>query len=158
MTDQNANNREIAERWLANAENAELGFMSKMATMIHAVKLCREYPDLEERVEKIEQCITEKQELLMKLLPCKHLDYTDGKYGPDIELRTAAPEYPMVRYWHRGNGWTDNGPGESPNPSNVQFCKLRGRVPGIFQCYILGEMPCYEISENLELIKVRAEK
>ena len=59
MTEQNANNRETAERWLANAENAELGFMSKMATMIHAVKLCREYPDLAERVEKIEECITE---------------------------------------------------------------------------------------------------
>ena len=80
----------------------------------------------------------------MKLAPCKHLDYTKDKFGPDITLETLAPHYPDVRYWHRGPTWTDNGPGEQPNPANVQFCGAgRGRINGIFQCYN-GEMHCYE--------------
>jgi hypothetical protein len=69
--------------------------------------------------------------------------YTPPMYGPDIALRTCAPHYPDVRYWHRGPTWTDNGPGEKPNPADVQFCKLRGRITGIFQCYNPGELPCY---------------
>lgn len=28
------------------------------------------------------------------LRPCKHLDYTEGKYGPDITLQTCAPHFP----------------------------------------------------------------
>jgi len=79
-----------------------------------------------------------------KPIPCKHLDYTTA-YGPDIELRTCAPDFPEVRYWFRGARWTDNGPGQKANPSAVQFCgKGRGRINGIFQCYLPGEMPCYE--------------
>lgn len=81
--------------------------------------------------------------------PCKHLDYREGEYGPDIELRTLAPDYPMVRYWHRGERWTNNGPGERPNPADVQFCgKGRGRINGIFQCYMAGERGCYEPQDN----------
>lgn len=75
--------------------------------------------------------------------PCIHLDYTEGKYGPDITLETCAPHYPAVRYWRRGETWTNNGPDEPPNPSQVQFCKLRGRINSIFECY-LGEFSCYE--------------
>ena len=75
--------------------------------------------------------------------PCRHLDYTEGKFGPDVELRTCAPHYPDVKFWLRGRSWTDNGPGRSPNVSQVQFCKLRGRIAGIFQCYN-GEMFCYD--------------
>ena len=110
------------------------------------------------------------------LRPCKHLDYTEGKFGPDITLKTFDPDlirawldarkpsvkppdaksiqdvaeaqdYPDVRYWHRGSIWTDNGPDEQPNPANVQFCGAgRGRINGIFQCYN-GEMHCYEPAE-----------
>jgi hypothetical protein len=58
-----------------------------------------------------------------------------------------APHYPEVRYWVRGKRWTDNGPGQPPNPSRVQFCKLRGRINGIFDCYNPSEMPCYEAGE-----------
>lgn len=80
--------------------------------------------------------------------PCKHLDYRPDVYGPDIELRTVPMEDKHgqpVRYWRRGPTWTDNGPGEAPNPSNVQFCgQGRGRINGIFQCYNPGEMPCYQ--------------
>jgi hypothetical protein len=77
-------------------------------------------------------------------IPCKHLDYEEGKYGPDIELRTS-PHNPVVRFWHRGKTWTDNGPGEKPNPADVQFCGAgRGRINGILQCYLCGEMSCYE--------------
>ena len=78
--------------------------------------------------------------------PCKHLDYRDSKFGPDIELRDCAPHYPEVRYWHRGTMWTDNGPGKEPNTTKVQFCVLKGRIDGIFGCYN-GEMPCYELAE-----------
>ncbi len=77
---------------------------------------------------------------------CKHLDYTEGKYGPDILLCDLKAEgFPGVRFWLRGPIWTENGPGEKSNPSKVQFCALgRGRINGIFQCYQPGEMPCYE--------------
>lgn len=80
----------------------------------------------------------------MELKPCKHLDYEDGKYDPDIELKDCAPYYPMVRYWHRGERWTNNGPGEKPNPAKVQFCKQRGRINGIFGCYTGETGHCYE--------------
>ena len=76
--------------------------------------------------------------------PCKHLDYEEGKYGPDIELKTCAPSFPEVKFWRRGETWTDNGPGQPPNPRDVQFCGAgRGRINGVFQCYN-GEMSCYE--------------
>jgi hypothetical protein len=72
--------------------------------------------------------------------PCKHLNYTDGAYE-DCEIKTLAPHYPQVRFWRRGERWTDGG----NNPSDVQFCgQGRGRINGIFQCYNEGEMPCYE--------------
>ena len=78
--------------------------------------------------------------------PCKHLDYTT-KYE-DCEIKTCAPHFPNVRYWQRGPQWTDNGPGQPPNPGKVQFCGAgRGRINGIFQCYNAGEMPCYEPAE-----------
>lgn len=68
-----------------------------------------------------------------------------GKFSPDIELRTCAPDFPDVRYWLRGPRWTDNGPGEKSNPAKVQFCGAgRGRINGIFQCYQAGELSCYE--------------
>lgn len=87
---------------------------------------------------------------MSKLMPCKHLDYSEGKYGPDITLETAAPHYPDVRYWRRGRTWTDNGPDEPPNPSKVQFCGAgRGRINGIFQCYD-GSMHCYELDATPE--------
>ena len=79
----------------------------------------------------------------MKLIPCQHLDYDADKYGPDIELRDCSPQYPHVRYWRRGERWTNNGPGEKPNPENVQFCRKRRRINEIFACYN-GEMHCYE--------------
>lgn len=80
----------------------------------------------------------------MQLKPCKYLDYEVDKYGPDIELCDCSPHYPDVRYWHRGERWTDNGPGEKPSQANVQFCgKWHGRINSIFDCYT-GNMSCYE--------------
>lgn len=82
--------------------------------------------------------------------PCKHLDYTEGKYGPEIELRDCAPHYPHVRYWWRSPLWTDNGQDCQPNAARVQFCAAgRGRIPGVFQCYT-GEMGCYEPADSSE--------
>jgi hypothetical protein len=37
--------------------------------------------------------------------PCKHLDYRDGKYGPDITLETTdvmCADGTPVRFWKRG--------------------------------------------------------
>ena len=73
--------------------------------------------------------------------PCRHLDYEEGKYGPDITLSSASPHFPAVRYWLRGPTWTG---GDPPGASKVQFCTLRGRINGVFQCYQAGEMTCYE--------------
>ena len=82
-----------------------------------------------------------------RVKPCKHLDFTAGKYE-DCTIETCAPHYPDVRYWLRGPRWTDNGPGEKPNPAKVQFCGAgRGRINGVFQCYNPGEMSCYEPEE-----------
>lgn len=78
----------------------------------------------------------------MKPVACKHLDYTDGKYE-DCEIKTCAPQYPHVRYWKRGERWTDNVT-DRPNPQNVQFCgQGRGRINSIFDCYT-GALSCYE--------------
>lgn len=77
--------------------------------------------------------------------PCKNLDYTTGKFGPDITLETCAPHYPEVKFWRRGPRWVMNENG-SRNPENVQFCGAgRGRINGIFDCYQApGPMCCYE--------------
>ena len=81
------------------------------------------------------------------MCPCKHLDFTEGKFT-DCKIVEVPGFSCRVRYWERGKIWTDNGPGEKPNPSKVQFCgQGRGRINGIFQCYNPGEMPCYESEE-----------
>ena len=78
----------------------------------------------------------------MTMIPCKHLDYSTNYSNCTIE--TCAPDYPEVRYWRRGEVWTDNGPGQPRNPEKVQFCgQGRGRINSIIQCYN-GEMHCYE--------------
>ena len=71
--------------------------------------------------------------------PCKHLDFTEGKYT-DCTIEQIDGFPCQVRYWKRGERWTDGG-----NPQKVQFCGAgRGRINGIFQCYNPGEMHCYE--------------
>ena len=78
------------------------------------------------------------------LIPCKHLDYTKGKFGPDITLETCEPHFPDVKYWLRGPTWTDGG----NNPDKCQFCgEWRVRINGVFKCYN-GEMHCYEAIKN----------
>lgn len=72
----------------------------------------------------------------MSYLGCKHLDYNESNYE-DCKTITIEPE--GYKYWKRGKRWT-----AGDNPENVQFCKLRGRINGIFQCINSGEMPCYE--------------
>lgn len=70
--------------------------------------------------------------------PCKHLDYTPGKYAGCMLCNMTGFSIP-VRYWERSKVWTEGG-----NPRDVQFCKLRGRINDIFSCYNPGEMSCYE--------------
>jgi len=78
-----------------------------------------------------------KREETMELIPCKNLDY-DSDYI-DCEIETGAPHYPDVKYWKRNNV-----PYEGA-AVKVQFCKLRGRINGIFDCYNVGEMSCHEV-------------
>lgn len=90
----------------------------------------------------------------MKMVPCRYLDYSKEKYDFDLVVMDCAPHFPDVRYWFRGPRWTDNGPYRPPSPSEVQFCTLRGRINGIFQCYQTGEMSCYrpEEGQNVEVV------
>ncbi|MEY2875279.1 MAG: hypothetical protein RLZZ373_2650 [Pseudomonadota bacterium] len=82
---------------------------------------------------------------MSKLIPCKHLDYQEGKYGPDIELQRLGPPYEYVRFWKRGERWTNNGPGHDQNPANVQFCgQGRGQINSILNCYDGSQGHCYE--------------
>lgn len=75
--------------------------------------------------------------------PCKHLDFTEGKYT-DCEIVEIEGFSCQVKHWRRGDRWTEGG-----NPRDVQFCGAgRGRINGIFQCYNQGEMPCYEPEEQ----------
>lgn len=80
---------------------------------------------------------------------CKHLDYEEGKFT-DCEIVDLTDRgMPGVRHWKRGETWIDrDANGRPQNPVNVQFCKLRGRINGIFDCYNAGELPCYEIDKE----------
>ena len=71
----------------------------------------------------------------MPHIGCKYLDYETAYL--DCEIITIKPE--GWKYWKRGKVWTEGG-----NPENVQFCKLRGRINGIFACINQGEMSCFE--------------
>ena len=71
----------------------------------------------------------------MKLKPCKYLDYESEYEG--WELRVSE-EFPEVKYWYRKTL-----PYEEASRT-AQFCKKKGRIRGIFQCYIPGELECYE--------------
>lgn len=81
----------------------------------------------------------------MAHIGCKHLDY-ETKYT-DCKIITIEPE--GWKYWERGKTWTD-GPGNEGNPKNVQFCKNRGRINGIFQCINPGEMGCFEPQKKVK--------
>lgn len=69
--------------------------------------------------------------------PCKHLDY-ETEYI-NCTIQTCAPDFPEIRYWRR----------EAPHiareglPDKVQFCKQRGRINSVFDCYT-GAKWCYE--------------
>jgi hypothetical protein len=83
----------------------------------------------------------------MAMGPCKHLDYTEGKYT-DCKILEFEGFSCRVRCWERGPAWTE-GPGNEGNPKRVQFCAAgRGRIKGIFRCYNPGEMGCYEPEEG----------
>ena len=71
--------------------------------------------------------------------PCKHLDHGESNY-PTVKLVSIDSFDIPVKYWERKN--------LDGNIQKVQFCKLRGRIKGIFQCYNKGEMNCYELVED----------
>jgi len=74
--------------------------------------------------------------------PCKHLDHNEANYGASCELVEIEGFSCPVKHWRRKKVPYDGA------AVNVQFCgQGRGRIPGIFQCYNRGEMPCYEPAE-----------
>ena len=74
--------------------------------------------------------------------PCKHLDYNEKNY-PTCKLKTIDDFDIPVNYWERQISEMELK--AFPNtPIKVQFCKLRGRINGIFQCYNPNEMTCWE--------------
>ena len=77
---------------------------------------------------------------MMSHVGCKHLDYEPPFL--DCELCTIKPE--GWKYWKRLN------PPYEGAPVQVQFCKQRGRVNGIFDCINPGEKSCYEAQEDLK--------
>lgn len=83
----------------------------------------------------------------MACVGCRYLDYEE-KYTDCEIVDLTEHGFAGVRYWRRGPTWTE-GPANKGNARNVQFCKLRGRIPGIFQCYNPGEMSCYTLPEDV---------
>jgi hypothetical protein len=72
----------------------------------------------------------------MQLVPCRHLDFEEESY-PTCELVDLSDKgFPGAKHWIRQD--------PEGNPQNVQFCKQRGRIYGIFQCLQPGEMCCYK--------------
>ena len=68
--------------------------------------------------------------------PCKHLDYETQHIGG--EIKNCGPDFPEVRYWRRQTERYDGA------PVDVQFCKLRGRINNIVDCYEDGPVGCHE--------------
>ena len=73
--------------------------------------------------------------------PCKHLDFDEAKYGRAAELVQIGGFSIPVQVWERLPPFSDT-------RERVQFCKQRGRIRGIFQCYNPGEMSCYETEDK----------
>ena len=73
--------------------------------------------------------------MMIEIAPCKFLDF--DKDFIDCTLMTCPQPYSNVKYWRR-----DEVPYEGA-ARKVQFCKKRGRIDGIFQCYT-NELGCYE--------------
>jgi len=101
-------------------------------------------------LELIEDQIRELRGDEMEHKGCKHLDYESEYLG--CKLKTLDEQgFPGVKYWDRLEGGfvSPKELKEYPDtPIKVQFCKLRGRINGIFQCINPGELPCYEEDEE----------
>ena len=76
--------------------------------------------------------------------PCKHLDYDIKSYPTCTLVTIRKPSFDIeVKYWERKISKTELR--EFPNTAvKVQFCKKRGRIKGIFQCYNENELSCHE--------------
>jgi len=84
-----------------------------------------------------------EQDRTMK--PCKHLDFSQERYGEAATLKSIPGFSCPVQYWERK---PEAMPYEGA-PRDVQFCgQGRGRINGIFQCYNEGEMHCYVAAES----------
>lgn len=66
-------------------------------------------------------------------IPCKYLDYRPENFPSCTLIDLTSEGYLGFKYWIR----------EDPegNPQAVQFCKNRGRIYNIFNCY--GHCDCY---------------
>ena len=71
----------------------------------------------------------------MAHIGCKHLDYINIKDG-FCKLITTPEGW---RWWE-----VQSVQSVQDAPTKVQYCKLKGRINGIFQCINKGEKSCYE--------------
>ncbi len=67
-----------------------------------------------------------------ELVPCRNLEYEGEFHGCELKSMHG------VKYWFRKNADAQG------LPSRVQFCKLRGRVNSVLDCYEKGFMHCYD--------------
>jgi hypothetical protein len=71
-----------------------------------------------------------------KIKGCKNLDYREDQYPSCKLIKTD------IGWW-----WERQELQNESDPKKVQFCKLRGRINGIFCCINKGEMNCFEDRE-----------
>lgn len=77
----------------------------------------------------------------VKLIPCKHLDHDQTRY-PGCELIAINEFGNEIKYFKR-DSVVNKG-----LPINVQFCKKRGRINNILDCYDGCSKSCYEVDDN----------
>lgn len=78
----------------------------------------------------------------MKYKGCRHLDY-NSEMDPRIKL-CSLEEYECPKVWY----WDRREIAPAGSQKEVQYCRLRGRINGIFQCVNPGELPCFEAQEE----------
>jgi hypothetical protein len=67
------------------------------------------------------------------MIPCKHLVYNVQE--PEW---ISAQDAEGVKYWIIQNHIPEE------EPKAVQFCKNKGMINGIYQCYMKSGMECYD--------------
>lgn len=84
----------------------------------------------------------------MKHKGCRHLVYDFRGLDPRLKLCSLENAgFADVWFWNRSEIVKEL-QGFLSEPRDVQYCLLRGRINGIFQCINSGELPCFEAQEE----------